>query len=370
MSTNVQGRGDEHSENLSYASVLRDCLATALIAFDDRKRITAFPPETEKLLHLKAEQALGQSCEILPASLQKIVGEVFSGKTVTDRQINLFLGRRGPIATRVHAARLPAAPGKKAGVVIFLNDLTVARRLEQNLRRLDRLANVGTLSASMAHEIKNALVAVKTFVDLLLEKNQDAELADTVVREMKRIDVLVSQMLRVANPGRPTVSPVQLHKVFEYSLRLVQHQIAEKLISLRRSFAASPDIVNGDMHQLEQAFMNLLLNALEAMGPNGELTVATENLPSNGSQPSRLRVTVRDTGIGIPVENMGRLFEPFFTTKKNGTGLGLAITRRIVHEHHGDITVESELGKGTAFHVTLPLSGSRALGNQYQPPAV
>jgi two-component system, NtrC family, sensor histidine kinase HydH len=362
MSTKAQGQGDMPSENLGYASVLRDCLVIALIAFDERKKITAFSPETEKLLQLKAGHALGKSCEILPAALQKIVGEVLSGKPVADRQINLSPGGRGHGAVRVHAAPLPAARGKKAGGVIFLNDLTVARRLEQNLRRLDRLANVGTLSTSMAHEIKNALVAIKTFVDLLLEKNQDAELADTVVREMKRIDALASQMLRVANPGRPTVSPVQLHKVFEYSLRLVQHQLGEKLISLRRSFAASPDIVDGDVQQLEQAFMNLLLNALEAMGPNGELTVATETLPSSGNQPSCLRVTVRDTGVGIPEENMGRLFEPFFTTKKNGTGLGLAITRRIVHEHQGDITVESAPGRGTAFHIVLPLSAQGAPG--------
>jgi signal transduction histidine kinase len=139
---------------------------------------------------------------------------------------------------------------------------------------------------------------------------------------------------------------------------MVQRQLENKLISLNRSFRAAPDSVHGDDYQLEQAFVNLLLNAVEAMGPNGSLQVATELVappvyPKSNSSPL-VRVTISDTGMGVSPENMIRLFEPFFTTKHDGTGLGLPITQRIVNEHHGDITVHSEPNKGTTFNILLP----------------
>src|SRR5207245_8400399 len=165
---------------------------------------------------------------------------------------------------------------KLAAVAFLLADSHAAGRREQELRRLDRLASIGTLSASMAHEIKNALVAGKTFIDLLLEKHQDAELVEIVRREMGRIDSIVSQMLRFAVPAKPTFSTIRLHEILDHSLRLVQPQLEGKSISLSRSFQAASDLVNGDDYQLQQAFVNLFLNALEAMGPNGTLTVATD----------------------------------------------------------------------------------------------
>jgi signal transduction histidine kinase len=210
----------------------------------------------------------------------------------------------------------------------------------------------------MAHEIKNALVAVKTFVDLLLDRNREAELTETVRREMQRIESIVRQMLKFAGPARPLFSPVRLHDVLDHSLRMVQRQLDGKLISLNRSFRAQPDSIHGDNYQLEQAFVNLLLNAVEAMGPHGALNVATELVPAlrstkAGDSPL-VRVTISDTGMGVAPENMCHLFEPFFTTKHDGTGLGLPITQRIVKEHHGDITVHSEPNKGTTFNILLP----------------
>ena len=167
---------------------------------------------------------------------------------------------------------------KASGAVVVLSDLTPARHLERHIEQLDRLATLGTLAAGMAHEIKNALVAGKTFVDLLLEQHQDTELVEVVRREMGRIDALVSRMLKFAGPGRPTFTQVRLHEILDHSLRLVQPQLDGKLVSLSRSFLASPDALHGDDHQLQQAFVNLFLNALEAMGPNGTLSVTTETL--------------------------------------------------------------------------------------------
>jgi signal transduction histidine kinase len=244
--------------------------------------------------------------------------------------------------------------------VAVISDLSSRQNVEEHMRRFDRLASIGTLSASMAHEIKNALVAVKTFVDLLLKENKEAELAGIVSREMRRIDSIVSQMLRFAGPAKPTFAPVRMHELLDRTLQLVQFQLEGKKISLLRFFRASSDWVRGDNYQLEQAFINLLFNALEAMGPNGTLTVSTEILPPDAAPGQNkaplLAVRVNDTGTGIPPENIGKLFDPFFTTKPNGTGLGLSISRRIVQEHGGTLAVESEPNQGTTFTVSLPAS--------------
>jgi signal transduction histidine kinase len=178
---------------------------------------------------------------------------------------------------------------------------------------------------------------------------------------MRRLDTIMRQMLRYGGKARSARGVVRLHDVLDHSLRMVQHQLDGKLISLNRAFNASPDAVQGDDFQLEQAFLNLLINAVEASGNNGSLTVATELVaaaPSRAGQ-SHVRVTVADTGMGIAPENLDRLFEPFFTTKNHGTGLGLPITRRIVHDHQGRITVQSEPNKGTTFSILLP-AGSQA----------
>jgi signal transduction histidine kinase len=222
------------------------------------------------------------------------------------------------------------------------------------MQRLDRLANLGMLSAGMAHEIKNGMVAIQTFVDLLLEKNQEAELGEVVRHELKRINAIATQMLRIAAPNHAAFATVRVHEVLEHSLRLLQPQISGKLIALRKHYRAGTDAVSGDDAQLQQVFMNLLLNAIEAMGPNGTLTVGTETVGGeNGARA--LKIQIQDTGVGITPENVERLFEPFFTTKKNGTGLGLAISHRIVLEHRGTIRVQSEPGKSSVFSLSLPV---------------
>ena len=226
--------------------------------------------------------------------------------------------------------------------------------LDENLQRLDRLANLGTLSAGIAHEIKNGLVPIKTFVELMVHKSDDRELALSVEREIKRINTLVSQMLRFAAPKPTTFRNVQVHDILDIALRLLQHQFTEKMITVTRDFRAVPGVIRGDEAQLQQVIMNLLLNALEAMGTNGELMISTE-IAAGDNSDHWLKINIQDTGMGIREENLARVFEPFFTTKKNGTGLGLAISQRVAREHHGKIEAQSEAGKGSIFIISLPL---------------
>jgi signal transduction histidine kinase len=221
--------------------------------------------------------------------------------------------------------------------------------LRANLRRLDQLANLGLVSASVAHEIKNGLVAVNTFIAVLLENDAGNEMAGLVQRELKRIDGLATEMLRISAHKPAALASVGLHDLLEHSLRLLEHQFANRLIVVKKNYGAATDLVRADESQLQQALMNLMLNAAEAMGTQGELWLATEL-----AADARLKLFIRDTGPGITPENLPRLFEPFFTTKKNGTGLGLAICQRVIQEHLGTIEVKSEWGRGTTFIITLP----------------
>jgi PAS domain S-box-containing protein len=357
------GKAEEVLEGLNFTEVLRDTLTCAIVAVDHQLRITACNPEAQALTGRDATELLRQPASTLPAPFAQLVQETFAtGQAIQDRHIAWPGGPQAERTVRVSTAPVQGPDGKVAGVVAVLNDLTAARRVEHNMRRLDLLASVGTLTASMAHEIKNALVAVKTFVDLLLKHNKEAELADIVSREMRRIDSIVSQMLKCAGPAKPTFAAVRLHDVLDQSLALIELQLEGRKISLHRSYRAAPETVRGDAYQLQQTFMNLFFNAIEAMGPGGQLRVSTEFVPAdaapaNSPAPApapQVRVTVQDTGVGVPPENLGRLFEPFFTTKPNGTGLGLSIARRIIQEHRGTIVVQSEPNRGTTFTILLP----------------
>lgn len=362
MSARSQRHTADAVESLNLAPALRDCLAPGLLIVTQQGQILTCTPEAARFLELPPGSLTRTSQ--LPSLLQQSIRKVLVDHSPAFTH-DLVLPRDAHFRRNLHVNVSPLQNTDPLQALVVLNDITGFRQLEQTVTRLDRLATIGTLSASMAHEIKNALVAVKTFVDLLLEKNKDAELATIVGREMNRVNSIVRQLLKFGSPAGPTRSTVRLHDVLEHSLRMVQHQLDGKLISINRSFNAAPDAVQGDDCQLEQVFVNLFLNAIEATGDNGTLTVATEllavtpsgfQLPRPIDQP-HVRVTVADTGIGIEPDHLDRMFEPFFTTKTNGTGLGLPITRRIVQEHNGLITVQSEPNKGTTFSILFPAGG-------------
>lgn len=233
--------------------------------------------------------------------------------------------------------------------------------LDAKLQRLEQLATVGTLSAGLAHEIKNAMVAIRTFVEMLIAQNKDTELAEVVQREILRIDAIVSQLLGFAGNPKPRAAEFRLTETLDRCLRLVEPQLKVRNIRLRRSFRCRSDTVQGDADRLEQAFINILLNAIEAIGQKGQLFVTTglqkaARRRGEKSTGSTLYISVRDTGPGISAQELPRIFEPFYTSKAEGTGLGLAITREIIEQHRGTISVESKLGKGTSFHISLPLA--------------
>ncbi len=248
-------------------------------------------------------------------------------------------------------------------LVVTLHDLRVARDLEMQTSRSQQLANVGLLSAGVAHEVKNALVAVKTYTDLLLEKQPDDDSALLVRRKVGRIDSLIGQLLQLAGPGQRVEADLSVHEVLEHALRLLQPHMRDRKVEQVLVLGASVDRVLGDSRQLQQAFLNLFFNAIEAMEGGGRLVVRTELVLATehiskfdpGRREQQIQVEIRDSGPGIPDEEVDRSFMPFVTTKPNGTGLGLAITRKIIAEHRGRISVEGRPGEGAIFRVLLPL---------------
>lgn len=366
MSKTTPANTKAGQESSSFAAAIPLFLGSGIIVVDSQQKISALTNQSAQILALDAPLSPGSSLQALPAPLAKIALDTLtSGKPVSGLEIELKRGQRERIVVGVSA--VPNRLDKKiTGVVLAINDVSSARELRETLWRIDRLANIGTLAAGMAHEIKNALVAGKTFIDLLLEKNRDVELVEVVRRELARIDAIVTRILKFAGPDRTTTHPVSVHEILEHSLRLVQPHREDKLISLNQSLRADLDVVEGDDYQLQQAFVNLLLNALEAMGPNGTLTVTTEGAAdgaARGKSTRHIHVTIEDTGEGIAPEHLDRVFEPFFTTKSEGTGLGLPITRRIIEVHHGTVTVNSQPKKGTTFRITLPIHAPAARGS-------
>ena len=343
---------------MSLATALRGCLGGGVVFVDAAGHVAPLTPYTPHLFGVPSAAGHPKDWDSIATHLQEMAAEAARGnRPLLGRQLQVPAGSGPAQAFEVSAFPVQDS-GQAAGVVVLLASLDALRQCEERLQRLDRLANLGTLAATMAHEIKNAMVASRTFVDLLLEKNPQAELTDVVRRELARIDAIVARLLKFSGPDRPSLSSVHVHDVLDHILRLLQPQLENRGIRLDRQVTAAFDLVNGDEAELVQAFMNLLLNGLEAMAPDGRLLVKSENVNGDGAAPShhpaKLRVTIADTGAGIAPENLPHVFEPFFTTKPSGTGLGLAVTKRIIYEHRGTLTVESRPGEGTSFSVVLP----------------
>ncbi len=258
---------------------LRECFVIALILLDPEKQSVTLNGPAARILGLEFPDQTQCPLAALPTPVREVVREVLSSdQPLGNRQIEL--AQPGGQARMVRLSALWIEPGrKKAPVALVVNDLAPAVELERKLRQLERLANVGTLSASMAHEIRNALVAVRTFTDLLLEKHQEAELAALARREIERLDSIVSRMLKFSAPVRSTASAISLCETLEHSLRLLQPRLEAKSITVNRLFQAAPDLVQGEDIQLQQAFLNLFLNALDAMG--------AQRNPHRGHAPRR-----------------------------------------------------------------------------------
>jgi signal transduction histidine kinase len=234
-------------------------------------------------------------------------------------------------------------------------------RAKVQMQRADRLAALGTLTAGLAHEIRNPLVAIKTFTQLLPTRFDDTEFRDHFLKvtagEVDRIASLVTELLDFARPSQPKLNSEDLNQVVEKMALLVDTESHKKNIKILKDLYASLPFVTLDKEQIKQVLLNILLNAVDATPENGTISVSTRPLTKNGYL-DHVQVTIADTGKGIPEEDLEKVFTPFYTTKHTGSGLGLSISHQIVQEHQGNIEVESKLNVGTTFRINLPVNPS------------
>jgi len=233
---------------------------------------------------------------------------------------------------------------------------TIAKKLEvyeERAREGERYRTVATLAAGIGHELKNPLASIQTFLEFFPQRREDPafcqQFHEVMESEVKRLQQIAQGLMDFSKPQPLDMQPLEVGSVLGDVLVLTKAKLEESAIRVEAAYTHNGSVVMGDATQLKQVFLNLILNAKEAMEQGGTLTIATEAV--NG----HVEVRIADTGCGIHPKDLPHLFEPFFTRKATGNGLGLSIVQNIIHEHHGTITVQSAPGRGTTFTVRLPM---------------
>ncbi len=240
---------------------------------------------------------------------------------------------------------------------------------QHRLARAERLATLGEVAASLAHEIKNPLAGIAGAVQVMAEELPEAdarkEIMQEILTQVRRLDRTTQDLLAFARPGTPDVEPCDIHQVLDRVLILLAENPEAKQMRVLRAYDPAVPLFQADGKQLRQVFLNLILNAVQAMPAGGQITLQTavhNGASGDGAEPTMhapmVEVAVTDTGPGIPSNALKEIFTPFVTTKRRGTGLGLSVSRRIVQDHKGWITAESRDGQGATFRVFLPLDSS------------
>jgi PAS domain S-box-containing protein len=293
--------------------------------------------------------------------------EIFAtGEVITDSLAMKF----GEKEYHVETKRIPIREGNTVSQIItIIRDVTTEKKLEQQLQQAQKMEAIGTLAGGIAHDFNNILTGILGHASLLKLRNDPASktysAANTIEQAAERAAELTAQLLGFARKGKHRITPVDIHKVIPEAVSLLSRTI-DKNIKVRQHLDSQNPIIKGDPAQIQQALLNLAINARDVMPDGGELSFQTEIAELDdeycqnhlGAHPGRyLLISVTDTGEGIPQEYINRIFEPFFTTKKEGkgTGMGLAMVYGIVKNHDGYITVNSEVGQGTTFKIYLPL---------------
>lgn len=344
---------DLHQEQAYVENILRT-VSNGVITVDTAGTITRMNADACETLGV--EDATGQSFGTLleDDSLAHLVQRAIDEERV-ERNLELNVQRKDGASVPLSASTaLLRGEGEIIGVVLSFSDLSGIKALQERVQRQERLAALGSLSAGVAHEIRNPLGIIKGSAEILKRRfgGNDGEdgLCDDILEEVTRLSRVVTEFLEFARPREPFFEEVRMDDILGRALDLASSQAGER-VTVERELRANGAVVNADPEQCRQVFLNLILNAFDAMPDGGVLTV--RSFPDG--ERRHVVMEFRDTGVGISDENLPQVFNPFFTTKAKGTGLGLSIVHRIVESHGGRIDVESEPGMGTAFRLVLPL---------------
>ena len=241
-------------------------------------------------------------------------------------------------------------------------ELKKMQKMQEELRKLDRLSALGQLAAEVAHEVKNPLGIIKNSAQILesnpLDEAKRREAVSFVIEEAERINRVIDNFLQSAKPPRMKKEKTNIIDVLNRTTRLISDTLTKNNIEVIKDYNDSIPLIRADPSQLQQLFLNLILNAIESMPKGGKLKISTQFENQKTSlqlKDNWVRIVFSDTGCGVPKKLQMKIFEPFYTTREHGTGLGLSIARKIVESHGGKITLESKLGKGSNFSILFPI---------------
>jgi signal transduction histidine kinase len=254
-------------------------------------------------------------------------------------------------------APLTDAIGSPIGTLHIIRDVTEVKALQEQGKRVERLSAMGEMAVELAHEIRNPLGSIELFSSLLVKdlSGDPKRWAENIRIGIRSLNTIVSNMLHFANPLSPAFFEVNMHEIIEEILGFSDPIMKQREVHVETNLNAENPVISGDSELLKQMMLNLIFNAMKAMPAQGSLTISTRAIEQLGeSQPfPGLELEIRDTGVGIPPENLKRIFDPFFTTNRNGTGLGLSVVHQIVERHSGFVRVSSEVNRGTTFTIVF-----------------
>lgn len=294
--------------------------------------------------------------------------EVMAGKNeeVEDYENSILTKSSEERIIAWHNTFLTDEKGHIIGTLSSGEDITKRKQTEVELIRSEKLASLGQLAASVAHEVNNPLAGILVYIKLLLKKYKQKKLQNErteeqllkMEKELERTSRIIRNLLDFSRQSDPTIRPVEINKVVEAALLLVRHQISLENIRLEKKLDTQLPLVLADFDQIQQVLINIILNATQAMLDGGNLIITTsiaKGIKINESRKNTVRIDISDTGVGIPKENLSKLFTPFFTTKERGkgVGLGLPVVHGIIERHKGKIEVDSEPDIGTTFTIYL-----------------
>jgi PAS domain S-box-containing protein len=342
----------------AYADNILSSMTNGLITVDPQERIVTVNEMAQRILGRKKEEIEGSLFEEAfghyPSFYQTMTETLSLEKGIFHSEMELAK-RDATLWLTVSTSLLTDGAGKKLGALAVFQDITEMKVLEERLRQADRLAALGTVSAGLAHEIKNPLSAIKTFVQLLPKKSQSPTFMGkfnlTVPREIDRINQLVEDLLELTRSRKRPWIPLDINPLILQVIELHGEEIKKKEIFFENHLDQSLPSVQGDPNSLYRAFSNIIINSIQAMPNGGTLSVFSEN-----DSDSMVKITFRDTGMGMDEKTTKNLFNPFFTTKDQGVGLGMALTHKIIEDHRGTIEVMSAQGKGSVFILRLPVT--------------
>lgn len=343
-----------------------DSMQEGVFTTNRKGRITSFNKRAERITGFGVAEIMGKPVsDILRApefaARDSLEGMIRKGPMYCETTVSRHTGE--PISAILCLSPLKNVRGTVTGVVAVFQDVTEIKGLRAQMIRSEKLALMGRLAASIAHEINNPIGGILTYANLvsrkidrlrveLLEKNEIRRQLAVIEREVERCGKIVRNLLDFARPVTPSMTSVSLESVLEQSMALLGDTLRHKNIRVRKEISPSVPTAMADSGQMQQVFMNLIINACDAMSSGGELKI--EITP----EEDFVVVRVSDTGCGIPEDRLKEIFDPFFTTKadkeERGLGLGLSIVQSIIKEHGGYTDVKSEVGKGTTFIIGLP----------------